>query len=337
MKSWRRQQGVAMLTALLIVAIAVVVVSSIFVQQRYSIRLSHNLQDMEQAYQYAAAAEKMAAVWLEEDVKQAKDGKYDALQDNWAAEIPPFEIDDDNGQVIGEVQVVLEDLQAYFNVNNVYDVKNQKVRTSMLKVFQQVLTAANLSPNQFSNAIVDWIDPNNELVNGDSAESDFYLTQAKPYKASNALILDTKELFLIKLDDATDNERKKELLAGLMPLITALPTPTALNINTASEKVLTAVGLTEMQAQSIVQERKNAPFKTMAELDRVSVKPSNELKVLLGVNSNYFRLSGQVRLGKSRLFLNSVLFRSADGKVRVIMRQFNQVPKPVDSEEQTES
>ena len=61
MKSQRREQGVAMLTALLIVALAVVVVSAIFVQQRYSIRLSSNLQDMEQAYQYNYAAEKMAA------------------------------------------------------------------------------------------------------------------------------------------------------------------------------------------------------------------------------------------------------------------------------------
>ena len=335
MKSQRRQQGIAMLTALLIVALAVIVVSSIFVQQRYSIRLSNNLQDVEQAYQYAYAAEKMAATWLERDIKDTKDGTYDSLQYNWAGKIPHFPIDDDNGQPIGELQVKIEDLQAYFNVNNLYDVQKKKPRASMIKIFQTMLQT-ELLPTSFANSVVDWIDPDDDLIDPDSAESDYYSGQEKPYKASNALLLDPSELRIIKLGDISDPEEKKKLLDTLMPLITALPTPAALNANTASEEVLVAIGLNSQQAQAIVQERKAAPFKTMADVTKLAANLSAEQKVLLGVSSNYYRLTGQVRLGKSRLFLNSVLFRSADGKVRVILRQFNRV-KPVVETEQAES
>ena len=336
MKSQRREQGVAMLTALLIVALAVVVVSAIFVQQRYSIRLSSNLQDMEQAYQYNYAAEKMAAAWLEQDIKDTKDGTYDSLKDKWAAEIPPFPIDDDNGQPIGEVRVKIEDLQAYFNVNNLYDAQKKKPRASMIKIFQTVLQTAEMLPTSFANSVVDWIDPDDDLIDPDSAESDYYSAQEKPYQASNAFLLDSNELRIIKLGNISDPEEKKKLLDALMPLVTALPTPAALNVNTASEKVLTAIGLTSQQAQAIVQEREAAPFKTIADVNKLVPNLSAEHKVLLGVSSNYFRLTGQVRLGKSRLFLNSVLFRSAEGKVRVILRQFNRV-KPAPETEQTES
>lgn len=336
MKSQRREQGVAMLTALLIVALAVVVVSAIFVQQRYSIRLSSNLQDMEQAYQYAYAAEKMAGVWLEQDIKDTKDGTYDALQDKWAGKIEPKPIDDDNGQPIGELQVKIEDLQAYFNVNNLYDVQKKKPHAPMVKVFQQILQSSGGLPLIFTHSIVDWIDADDELIDRDSAESDYYLLQDQPYRASNALLLDTSELSLIKLGSLSDTEEKQKLLEELMPLVTALPTPAALNVNTASEEVLTAIGLTSQQAQAIVQEREAAPFKTIADVNKLVPNLSAEHKVLLGVSSNYFRLTGQVRLGKSRLFLNSVLFRSAEGKVRVILRQFNRV-KPAPGTEQTES
>lgn len=334
MKSQRRQQGVAMLTALLIVALAVIVVTSIFVQQRYSIRLSNNLQDLEQAYQYAYAAEKMAGAWLAEDIKKTQDGTYDSLQDNWAAKIPPFEIDDDNGQAIGDVQVKIHDLQAYFNLNNLYDVKAKKPRASMIKIFQQMLQTADALPLGFANTIVDWIDPNDELVDSGSAESDYYLMQDKPYRASNALLLDPSELALIKLDSLNEQDSKQQALAELMPLVTALPTPTAINVNTAPAKVLTAIGLSDQQLQAIVQERNTTAIKSTAALQKLIQNLSKEQKVLLGVSSNYFRLSGQVRLGKSRLFLNSVLFRSAEGKVHVIMRQFNRVnlPSETDSE-----
>ena len=49
---------------------------------------------------------------------------------------------------------------------------------------------------------------------------------------------------------------------------------------------------------------------------------------LLGFESNYFRLAGEVRLGKSRVFLSTLLFRSPKGEVHVIRRQFSRVPKP---------
>lgn len=327
----RRQQGVAMLTALLIVALAVIVVTSLFVQQRYSIRLSTNLQDLEQTYPYVHAAEKMAITWLGYDSADTQDGGHDSWHDSWSAESEPLEIDDDNGQPIGELRIKIDDLQAYFNVNNLYDVQNKKPRASMLKVFQQILQTQGGLPRSFAYSVVDWIDPDDELIDPESAESEYYSSQDKPYRASNSLIVDPVELRILKLGNITEPEEKKKLLDELMPLIIALPTPSSLNVNTASEEMLAAVGLTSQQVQAIVQERKNEPIKSKADLTKLVKKLTAEQNVLLNVSSNYYRLTGQVRLRKSRLFFNSILFRSADGKISVIMRQFNRVNPPSQS------
>lgn len=325
------QQGVAMLTAMLIVALAVVVVTSIFVQQRYSIRLNHNIQDMEQAYQYAYAAEKMAGAWLEKDQKETTDGQYDSLHDLWAQKLEPFEIDDDNGQAIGELQTQIEDMQAFFNVNNVYNAKDKKPRESMMKVFQQVLQDAAV-PVSYAHSVLDWIDPDDLMSDADSAESDYYLSEDPAYRAGNAFLVDPSELRLIKMGSISDPKEKQPLLDALLPLVATLPTPTALNVNTATPETLAAIGLSSQQVSALMDLRKAGPIKDKTGFTSVVQGVPAEVTALLGVSSNYFRLSGQVKLGKSRLFLNSVLFRSPEGKVHVIMRQFTRSPKPAEPE-----
>ena len=273
----------------------------------------------------------MAITWLGYDSADTQDGGHDSWHDSWSAESEPLEIDDDNGQPIGELRIKIDDLQAYFNVNNLYDVQNKKPRATMLKVFQQILQTQGGLPRSFAYSVVDWIDPDDELIDPESAESEYYSSQDKPYRASNSLIVDPVELRILKLGNITEPEEKKKLLDELMPLIIALPTPSSLNVNTASEEMLAAVGLTSQQVQAIVQERKNEPIKSKEDLTKLVKKLTAEQNVLLNVSSNYYLLTGQVRLRKSRLFFNSILFRSADGKISVIMRQFNRVNPPSQS------
>ncbi len=338
--SLRKERGIAMITALMIVAVAITVVASIFVQQRYSIRLTRNFQDLEQTYQYAYAAEDLASVLLKRDFEV---NKHDSAFDNWDSKnIKPFEIDDDNGEQIGIMQLEIEDMQGRFNVNNLVKkpVANQaknpanvpadKPREAVLRAFQRLLLSFRV-PANFSHALIDWIDQDDEPYRLGSAETDYYLSLPKPYKAANAFLKDPAEMIWIKMNGYTNDKERAEQITELIPYVTALPTPTSINVNTASKEVLIATGMLPRQADMILSLRQSQPIPDMNSLNQMT---NNTLGLdaenisLLGFASNYFRLTGEVRLGKSRLFLNSLLFRSPQGEVRVIVRQFSQVPKP---------
>lgn len=322
----KQQRGIAMITALMIVAIAVTITASIFVQQRYSIRLTNNFQDLEQAYQYAYAAEELAGVWLARD---AKENEHDSLFDFWASDdLPPFEIDDDDGNAIGEVKMAIEDMQGRFNINNVFDVKKNEPRQQLVRAFQLLLQETGV-PTSFSHSVLDWIDPDDETyVNG--AESTYYLALDPPYRAGNKLLVDSSELLAMKMDGVEKQEDKAEKLEALFFHTAALPTPTAINVNTASSEVLISAGMLARQVDMLMNYRQANPIPDKATLNTgiSGLGLSAETQSLLGVESNYFRLYGQVRLGKSRLFLNSLLFRSPEGEVHVIMRQFSRVARP---------
>lgn len=320
----QQQRGIAMITALMIVAIAVTITASIFVQQRYSIRLTNNFQDLEQAYQYAYAAEELAGVWLARD---AKENKHDSLFDFWASDdLPPFEIDDDDGNAIGEVKMTIEDMQGRFNINNVFDVKKNEPREPLVRAFQLLLQETGV-PTSFSHSVVDWIDPDDEVYQN-GAESTYYLALDPPYRAGNKLLMDSSELLAMKMDGVEEQDDKAEKLEELFFHTAALPTPTAINVNTASAEVLISAGMLKQQADQLISIREAGPYEDKAMLNQKVDGLSTETQGLLGVESNYFRLYGQVRLGKSRLFLNSLLFRSPKGEVHVIMRQFSRVARP---------
>lgn len=337
-----------MITALMIVAIAVTVVASIFVQQRYSIRLTRNFQDLEQTYQYAYAAEDWAGVLLKRD---AQLNEHDSAFDNWDRKnLRPFEIDNDDGEQIGIMRIEIEDMQGRFNLNNLVKkpppAENQATdqngyqnnpqnreadqpRETVVRAFQALLRQNDL-PTDFSNAVVDWIDADDQTLES-GAESEYYLSLDPPYEASNAFMVDPGELHKIKMEGVKDSKQQAKQLEPLLSYVATLPTPTTINVNTASKAVLLASGMQPRQADMIISLRQSQPIPDLNSLNQLTGNTLGldaQIAELLGFESNYFRLAGEVRLGKSRLFLNSLLFRSPAGEVRVIMRQSSRVPKP---------
>ena len=334
-----------MITAMMLAAIAVTLIAGILVQQRYSIRLTQNFQDLEQAYQYAYAAEDLVAVWLQRDAEQ---NKNDSVHDLWGQPREPFEIDDDDGLPIGELITQIEDAQAYLNLNNLLskDPRNMpplaedgsveqqaaenpefnKPHEGMMNAFGRLFVALGI-PAEFRFSILDWIDPNEQLADPSSAESSDYLALDPPYRAANKVLSDPSELKLLRIPGISDDKQRDDMLAALLPHVVALPTPTAVNVNTATRATLIAIGLTPDQADQVINRQQVGPIESKSEIKQMLPGADNAALQVLSVESNYFRLSGQVRLGKSRLFLNSLLFRSPEGEVRVIMRQFSRVPR----------
>jgi general secretion pathway protein K len=89
-----------------------------------------------------------------------------------------------------------------------------------------------------------------------------------------------------------------QVVRRLVPFVELLPVATPLNLNTASREVLAAVvaGLDVGSAERLVQARQRQPFDTLA-VARSHLPPDTNLKdSQIGVSSNFFEISGRLRL-----------------------------------------
>ncbi|OQX10161.1 MAG: hypothetical protein BWK73_21050 [Thiothrix lacustris] len=319
------QRGIAILTVLVMVALVMTLAAVIFARQSRAVRQQDNYQSLERAWQYALSLEQFVGMELQRD---AKSNQYDALNEGWATVLPSLPIEEGSGVKVGEFSGKLEDLQGRYNLNNVIN-EEGLLRPDQQIALQRVVSSAKL-PAGFASAVVDWLDKNEVIFDGEGAESDYYLSSAIPYRAANMAFSDVSELRLLRLE--LPNEDKTAALQRLQAMVTTLPVQamvTTVNANTASAEVLEALGLSEQQAALIVGERKTDPYETAQDLaDKADLTPDQ--KPLFGVSSQYFRLQGEVRMGRARVHLNSVFFRAPNKPIRVIMRQFQRVddPKP---------
>lgn len=105
------QQGVALITALIITSVAVSLATLIIYRQQIQIRLSGNISTLEQNYQYAYGMEDFAGTILKRSFEDQPN--FVSLNDNWYAE---------DGLVLpitgGVMTGKLYDLQARINVNS---------------------------------------------------------------------------------------------------------------------------------------------------------------------------------------------------------------------------
>ncbi|MDO9320852.1 MAG: type II secretion system protein GspK, partial [Pseudomonas sp.] len=106
----RAQRGVALITVLLVVAIATVVTAGMIARQQLSIRSSSNQLSARQAWHYALGGEALAQAMLARDLKQGgkQNQPVDHLREAWAKKLAPFEVDE------GRISLQIEDLAGRF-------------------------------------------------------------------------------------------------------------------------------------------------------------------------------------------------------------------------------
>lgn len=303
MTGMRQQRGVALLTALAVVALATVAATYMMSAQQLQIRRTGNQLIQEQAWQYALGAEAWSKTILAQD---AADNDIDALDENWAIELPPLPID--GGSLSGR----LTDLQGRFNLNNLVNSEG-KLDAESLGQFQKLLDGQNLPP-ELSQAIADWQDRDIEAQGGSGAEDDFYSGLESPYRTPNQKISSTSELRLIRgIDD--------EQLALLKPLVTALPEQTSINVNTAPAELFESLGISKEDAQKLAEQLKEEPVESVDEFKKIPEVSKHEIETArLGVESQYFLLEVTVEIGQIRSRLSSVIFRDKNGISRTIQR-----------------
>ncbi len=298
-----RQRGIALIIALVVLALSATLATAMVWDSNLAQRRSENILHGAQAQAYAYGAEAWAAQILRRDAEKTQ---TDSLTEPWAMQLPPLPVD--GGSITGRI----EDMDGRFNINDLVDSKG-KVQADELAQFQRLLTLVGLDP-KLADAVLDWIDPDTQPRFPDGAEDQYYGDLQPPYAASDRPMTSTSELMLVKGFD-------REAFARLAPYVTALPTTTPINVNTAPALVLQSLadGITPAEIESVQQVQVNKGFKDVSEFHQIV---QQNTQVRLSVASSYFLVTARVAVGTTSLTLYSLLARDANGGTRTLRRTF---------------
>lgn len=299
------QRGVAIITALLIVAIATTISITISTRLQLDVRRTGNMIANDQAYLYTITAENLGMQILKQD---QKDSKIDHLGESWALDMPPIPVE--GGYIIGK----LLDLQACFNLNTL--VSNEADSVLALSRLERLLRNLGLK-KQLAQGILDWLDSDLETTIPNGAEDIYYLNIERPYRTANTPMISVSELRLVKgfEDVKTYNT--------LLPEVCAFGVVAPININTASAEVLRSLtdGISESDIKNVITQRTDQAFNDINEFKNSSTLKNKITSVKdLSVNSEYFMLRTEAIIGQVRYVGYSIIHRSDTGITKVIAR-----------------
>jgi len=299
-----RQQGVALIKAMLVVALATSVAVAMVSRQQFDIRRTGNLLQAGQAGLYAEGVELWAAQVLRRD---REDNQLDHTEEEWATILPPIPVEG------GSVGGYIEDLQGRFNLNSL--VSGGKPDGKAIERFRRLLQALELEP-ELASVVVDWLDSDQEPGYPGGAEDDYYMSLERPYRCANGPMLSPSELLLLKGVDA-------ERFEMLRPHVTTLPQGTKINVNTASAPVLMSLAkeLSPADADQLIEGRGDEGYGSVEDFAKQEALAGRELDTsTLSVGSDYFLIVAQVQFGELAQQRYSVLQRSSKGEGRILMR-----------------
>lgn len=305
------ERGVALITAIIVVSIASIAAVAMTHELQLNIRRSSNIFSADQGFLYALGSEAWARGMLIRDLNNNNSGnKYDGLDEDWAQELPPTPLEG------GQVQAVTTDLQAKFNLNNLYleaddpSDEDKQLVTNNLALFQRLLAILEL-PESIAQATADWLDEDIKALYPDGAEDMEYLDLDQPYRTANGPMASPTELRLIKGVD-------KDVFEKLAPYVTTLPEHTKINVNTADTLVIRALAedLSEADIEQLISEREETPFEQTTVFIK-NLKPllgqnnvkSQQVTSLISVESQYFQMETVVQMESSSQKLISRLYK----------------------------
>ena len=316
------QQGLALITVLMIFAIASVLAIAMVERQSLDMQRSSTLFTVQQAREFVLGAEEAVKTGLYLSWKQEK--KTDHLQQEWAKE-RRFPLQP------GTVYIRIQDAQGRFNLNTLSSKANNHARQQQR--FINLLNLLGADP-AIAQATTQWLSP-------DSQVDTLYQNYEPPYRAAYQNCQHTSELMLVQ-------GMTLALYQRLEPYIACLPITASLNINTASAMVLAALSseLTLAQANAIIQQRGNQGFSEVDDFMQLpEIKPltkqdetnkesarhndSNKARTRFeagdfSVKSSYFEAFIRVDLNQCMASSEVLIHRdAATGQMNTLYRDFS--------------
>jgi len=297
-----RQKGVALITAMMITALATIVAANLAWDNALDLRRTNVQLNFDQAGLVALGAESWVGMILTQDLM---DSDTDHLGEIWAMDLPSLDIE--GGDLVGRIV----DLQGRFNINNLID-ENGEVSTRDLEQFQRLLAILDIDP-ALAGIAADWLDADLQPQFPSGAEDSVYTGKVPAYRTANRRLSNAAEL--AALEGMTP-----EFIERLAPHVTALPGRTAINVNTATPAVLQSLGadIGPGDVEGLLREREAGGFVDITTSFSSLVEP--EQMGRLSTGTNYFQLIVVARIDTVHYMLYSVLERGPNGIVTPILR-----------------
>ena len=324
-----RQHGIAMLTAIILVAIAAIVATAIAWQSQLAARRGIAVFTVAQSLALAEGAEALAAYALRSH--QQNNPQIAAPNQDWAKPYGPVEMD-----AGATLEASLEDQAGKFNLNSVVmaapgggpqppaGALPGAISTPLAEdhnavaQFEALLAGLNID-SIYAARLVDWIDTDDQPTFPGGAEDGFYLSQQPPHRVPNLPLTSISELLSMGMDRVSYEK--------LAPFVTALPPDTKLNICTAPGEVLDAISGQRsfgLDPKQLAQQRQqfNCYPDRAAFLAGVSSEWKSYVPNHVDTRSSYFRLRTWITIGTTRFTLYSLIKQDPSGQIRPILRTF---------------
>jgi general secretion pathway protein K len=306
----QRERGVALITAILVVALATILLALILDQSSVMLARTQNIHRSAQADALAKGIEDWAIQILQRDLSvESTSGSADHLGDIWAQPLPVMPIS--GGQVTGRMR----DLNGCFNLNALRAVDGTSNQI-WLHRFERLLEGLQLD-SRIASAAADWVDSDQMPETSHGAEDQAYVALIPPYRVANRAFVHISELRKVRGVTA-------QVWKQLQPHVCVAPMQGwTLNVNTASIPVLMAldVKMTNPIARRLHQDG-HAHYASIDqfnnELVQFGLTPVNPQEI--DVRSRYFQAQAEIELDRVPIRYTSVIQRLDAAHVRVIAR-----------------
>jgi general secretion pathway protein K len=296
----RRQQGVAVITALLLTTLAVTIVTSLFWLQQVQVRSMENQRLQLQTRWILRGALDLSRLILNQDYSDSQ--LVTQLNGIWATPLEETRLDDyvERERQQGEnfnatLSGRMLDAQARYNLANLAGTGKQP-NTAEIEVFERLLANLRLD-SSLARGVADLV------------------TNAQP-SATQQTTTSTQPIGLVRVEDLLAVAGfTPQAIEQLRDYVIILPTGgTALNVNTASAELLSALvpGLSLSDAAAMVSTRKTVYYLNTGSFTGVSQMQgkSQSIKGKYDVRSDYFLAYSRVKLDRATLETQSLLKRA---------------------------
>ena len=292
-----KNDGIALISALILIAIATSITTIIFKNQQSKIN-EINLQRINlQATQIYEGAVDWIKLILDEDLKFSE---TDTLDEPWTLKLEKIDIKNFTEDISlqrefsnAHINGYLIDAERIFNITNLI-LGDSKRKKFYQKGFKNLL-------NEFSDLEQSQIEKVLSNIKAFSVNSDKFNFNAQK-----------EDLINISKIDSTN-------FAKIHQLIIFLPVTSKNNINTMDQLMIKNLcSIDEFDVEQIVRARIVSPFKNKRDLSkRVNSIQGNDCVNFLKVSSNYFIVHGLVKIDKV-IFNGSSLLDRTSGKTRLL-------------------
>lgn len=332
----RRQDGVAVVTALLLTTLAITIVASLFWQQQVQVRSIENQRYQLQKKWVLRGALDWAGLILREDKHTSN---VDHLGEPWAVNLGDTRLDQyvENGKTDVEdseatLSGQISDAQAKFNLTNLSN--NGVVDLVELAAFTKLLSNLHIDSGlarhvagqvALTQGKVDTVsavsDPagkaSNSVADPNGGGAGAANTTIPRGGLNPVLSADPKsEVQFLKFSQIDDLLSvpgfSVDVVARLRNYVTVLPVRTMINVNTTSAEVLSARidNLSMTDAALMIASRDRAYFIDFGKLQlNFPDKIKNSANDFLVFQTSYFVINGKVKLNRSFLEVNALFER----------------------------